>query len=146
MTPIEHLNGIWGLSGAIWLVFGFFSILIIKGFIVKRYEEETPLGRTVFFTRHMPFARYMPDFFSSSLYCGHLLAFIWCWRIIKFIKEKRKKVTYFDDVDSREAVTGHFSAKEIRRVKMVAVTGFILFLHGIAYLIFRSVWPEVFGG
>ena len=81
----------------------------------------------------MPFAKYVPDIFSSSLYCGHLLAFIWGWKIIKFIKENRKQVTYFEDIDSPEFVTRHFSAKEIRRVKMVAIIGLVLFIHGIAH-------------
>jgi hypothetical protein len=56
-----------------------------------------------------------------------------------------KQVTYFDDIDSPEFVTRHFSSKEIRRVKMVAFIGLILFIHGIAYYIFRSIWPEIFG-
>jgi hypothetical protein len=141
---IEYFAQIFAISLCAWGLFGLYLILSIKRFIVKRYEKETDLGRTVFFIRHMPFAKYVPAFFSSSLYCGHLLAFIWGWKIIKFIKEKRKGVTYFDDIDSPEFVTSNFSVKEIRRVKMVAVISLILFSHGVAFLIFRSIWPEVF--
>jgi uncharacterized membrane protein (UPF0182 family) len=113
-------------------------------FIVDRYEKDTDLGRTVFFTQHMPFTKYIPNFFSSSLYCAHLLSFVWGWNFIKFIKEKRRKVTYFSDIDSPEFVTRHFSAKEIRRVKLVAIIGIIIFLHVIAYYVFRFIWPEEF--
>jgi hypothetical protein len=145
MDSIDHFAQIFAISLCAWGLFGLYIILCVKRFIVKRYEEETDLGRTVFFTHHMPFAKYVPDLFSSSLYCGHLLAFIWGWKIIKFIKENRERVTYFDDIDSPEFVTRHFSAKEIRRVKMVAIIGLVLFIHGIAYYIFRSIWPEMFG-
>jgi hypothetical protein len=144
MNSIDLFAQIFAFSLCAWGLFGLYFIICVKRFIVRRYEEETDLSRTVFFTRHMPFAKYVPDLFSSSLYCGHLLAFIWGWKIIKFIKENRKQVTYFDDIDAPEVVTRHFSAKEIRRVKMVAVIGMVLFVHGIAYYIFRSIWPEVF--
>lgn len=144
MNSIDHLAPIFAVSLCGWGLFGLYIILCVKRFIVKRYEEETDLGRTVFFTRHMTFAKFVPDLFSSSLYCGHLLAFIWGWKIIKFIKDNRKQVTYFDDIDSPEFVTRHFSANEIRRVKMVAIVGLVLFIHGIAYYIFRAIWPEMF--
>lgn len=142
---IEHFAQIFAVSLCAWGLFALFLILRIKRFIVKRYEEETDLGRTAFFTNHMPFAKYMPDIFSSSLYCGHLLAFVWGWKAVQFIKEKRKKVTYFSDIESPDFVTRHFSAQEIRRVKLTVVVGAILFLHGIAYLVFRYIWPEAFG-
>ena len=145
MKLVEHLAGLWGLSLCSWGVYGLYTIICVKRFIIKRYEERTDLGRTIFFSRHMPFAKYMPDFFSSSLYSGHLLSFLWGWRFIKFIKEKRKNVNYFDDIDNPEVVTCHFSSKEIMSVKRVAIIGGILLLHGIAYFIFRSIWPEAFG-
>lgn len=144
MTGLDYLKGLWGISLCSWGIFGLYIILSIKRFIVKRYEEDTDLGRTVFFTLHMPFAKHMPGFFSSSLYCGHLLTFVWGWKFVKFVKEKRPKVTYFSDIDSPEFVTRHFSAKEIRRVKLVAIIGMILFLHIIAFYCFKSIWPEVF--
>ena len=144
MTSIDHLVGILATSACSWGLFCLYIIIRIERFIVKRYEIETDLGRTVFFTQHMPFAKHMPNFFSSSLYCGHLLSFVWGWKFIKFVKEKRPKVTYFSDIDSPQFVTRHFSTKEIRRVKLAAIIGLILFLHGIAYYIFKFIWPEVF--
>lgn len=144
MTVLDYLKGLWGISLCLWGLFGLGSILSIMKFIVDRYEKDTDLGRTVFFTQHMPFTKYIPNFFSSSLYCGHLLSFVWGWKFIKFIKEKRPKVTYFIDIDSPDFVTRHFSAKEIRRVKLVAIIGIIVFLHIIAYYVFRFIWPEVF--
>ncbi len=144
MTAFEHFKGLFGLSCGFWMIFGLCYVFSIKKFIVKRYEEESDLGRTVFFTHHMPFAKYSPDFFSSSFYCAHLLAFIWGWKAIKFIKEKRPKVTYFSDIDSPEFVTRHFSTKEIRRVKTLAIIGMITILHCIAYYCFKSIWPERF--
>jgi hypothetical protein len=141
---IELIIDLFALSLCSWGLFCLYVIIRIERFIVKRYEKETNLGRTVFFSQHMPFAKHIPDFFSSSLYCAHLLSFVWGWKFIKFIKEKRPKVTYFSDIDSPESVTRHFSTKEIRRVKLVAIIGMILFLHVIAYYIFRSIWPEVF--
>ena len=144
MTAIDHLKGLWGISGGFWLLFGLYVIFSIKKFIVRRYEEETDLGQTIFFTKHMPFAKYAPDFFSSSFYAGHLLSFLWGWKFIKFIKEKRPNVTYFDDIDSPDVVIRNFSAKEIRRIKLVAIIIMILFLHGIAFCIFHFIWPDVF--
>jgi hypothetical protein len=144
MTEIDHLKGLWGISGGFWLLFGLYVIFSIKKFIVRRYEEETDLGQTIFFTKHMPFAKYAPDFFSSSFYAGHLLSFVWGWKFIKFIKEKRPNVTYFDDIDSPDVVIRNFSAKEIRRIKLVAIIIVILFLHGIAFCIFHFIWPDVF--
>jgi hypothetical protein len=144
MTAIDHLKGLWGISGGFWLLFGLYVIFSIKKFIVRRYEEETDLGQTIFFTKHMPFAKYAPDFFSSSFYAGHLLSFVWGWKFIKFIKEKRPNVTYFDDIDSPDVVIRNFSAKEIRRIKLVAIIIMILFLHGIAFCIFHFIWPDVF--
>jgi hypothetical protein len=121
-----------------------FTGLSIQRFIVKRYEKETDLSQSLYFTQLMPFTKYMPDFFSAPLYTGHLLSFVWGWRFVKFIKEKRKKVNYYDDINSPEEITGHFSKKEIRRVKCFAIFGFIVVGHIIAYYIFQTIHPEVF--
>jgi len=144
MTPIDHLKGLWGLSGGFWLLFGLYTGLSIQRFIVKRYEEETKLGQTMYFSQAMPFAKYLPNFFSAPLYTGHLLSFVWGWKVVKFIKEKRKKVNYYDDIGMPDDVTRYFSKKEIRKVKRFAIIGFIVVAHGIAYYVFRSIWPEVF--
>jgi hypothetical protein len=92
----------------------------------------------------MPFAKYLPDFFSAPLYTGHLLTFVWGWRFVKFIKEKRKNVKYYDDINSPEEVVRHFSSKEIRRAKRFVVICFIVIGHIIAYNILGSIWPEAF--
>ena len=144
INPVEIFAFFFAISLCGWGLFGLFVIFSIKKFIIRRYEEETELGQTIFFTKHMPFAKYAPDFFSSSFYAGHLLSFLWGWKFIKFIKEKRPNVTYFDDIDSPDVVTSNFSAKEIRRIKLVAIIIMILFLHGIAYCIFHFIWPDVF--
>ncbi len=135
---------IFSVSFGIWMILGLYVAFRIERFIVKRYEKETGLGQTRYFKEQMPFARSIPDFFSSALYTAHLLLFVWGWKIVKFIKEKRRKVKYYDDIDSPEDVIQYFSRKEIRRVKTFAIIGFIVIAHGIAFFIFKSIWPEVF--
>jgi hypothetical protein len=137
MTPIDHLKGFWGLSGGFWLLFGLYISIRIEGFIVKRYEEETDLLNTVFFREHATFTRYIPDFFSSAMYASHLLMCVWGW----WLYAKRK---VFRDIKDPFFVIQHFSPKEIRRVKWFAISCLIVVLHVIAFLIFRSIWPEVF--
>jgi hypothetical protein len=140
----EYLVGILCTSGCFWGLFCLWRGLSIQRFIVKRYEVETNLSQTIYFTQLSPFVKYLPDFFSSPLYLGHLLLFVWGWRVVKFIKEKRKIIYYYDDIDKPEDVTRHFSEKEIRKAKRFVLSGFIIAIHGIAYCIFRSIWPEVF--
>ncbi len=144
MTLEEHLVGILCTSGCFWGLFGLWTGLSIQRFIIKRYEVETDLSQTINFTRLAPFVKYLPDFFSSPLYLGHLLSFVWGWRVVKFIKEKRKMIYYYDDIDNPDDVTRHFSEKEIRKAKRFVIICFIIVAHGIVYYIFRSIWPEVF--
>ncbi len=144
MTPVDHLAGIWALSGGLWMILGFCIGLSIQRFIVKRYEQETDLSQTVFFLQYMPFAKYLPNFFCSPLYIGHLLTFVWGWKMVRYIKENRKKVKYYDDISSPEDVTRHFSKKEIRKVKWFAISCLIIIIHIAAYYIFGLFWPEVF--
>ncbi len=141
---VEFIIDLFALSLCIWGIFGLYTGLSIQRFIVKRYEKETSLTQTLYFSELMPFARYLPNFFSSPLYIGHLLSFVWGWKFVKFIKEKRKKVKYYDDINSPEDVTRYFSIKEIRRVKRFAIIGFIVIIHVIAYYILKSIWPDVF--
>lgn len=138
----DHLKGVLSISGGFWILFGIYTVFSIKNFIVKRYELETELGETILFSRYMPYVKYLPNFFSSSLYCSHLLLFVWGWKAIKNIKEKRPKPHYFSDIDHPEYVTGHFTTKEIRRAKLFFLTGVILFLHGIAYALMMAIYPE----
>jgi hypothetical protein len=140
----EFLIDIFALSGGFWLIFGLYTALSIQRFIVKRYEQETNLGQAMYFVKAMPFAKYLPTFFSAPLYTGHLLSFVWGWKIVKFIKEERKKVHYYDDIDKPEDVTKHFSDKEIRKVKRFAIIGYIVVIHGVTYYICKAIWPEVF--
>ena len=119
------------------MLFAFYNSLRIRRFIIKRYEQETDLLNTVFFKEHATFTRYIPDFFSSPLYILHLTTFVWGWNYFR----KRKA---YRDIKNAEDVTMYFSPKEIRRVKWFAINGIILIAHGIAYLIFRSIWPEAF--
>jgi hypothetical protein len=144
MTLEEHLVGILCTSGCFWMIFGLWTGLSIQRFIVKRYEIETDLSQTIYFSQLMPFAKYLPNFFSSPLYLGHLLSFVWGWRVVKFIKEKRKMIYYYNDIDNPDDVTRHFSKKEIRKAKRFVISCFIVVAHGIAYYVFRSIWPEVF--
>jgi hypothetical protein len=136
MTPVDHLAGIWGLSLCLWGLYCLYCIFSIKKFIVKRYEQETDLLNTVYFKKHFAFARYLYSFHSSALYATHLLLFVWGWRFVKFVKEKRPTVTYFVDIDSPEVVTRHFTANEIWRVKRAMIVVGIVVLHGVTYFIF----------
>jgi hypothetical protein len=72
VTAIDHAVGILGLSCGFWMIFGLITGLSVQRFIVKRYEKETDLSQTIYFSQFMPFAKYLPDFFSSPLYMGHL--------------------------------------------------------------------------
>jgi len=126
------------LSGCFWLLFGLYISIRIQRFIVKRYEQETDLLNGVYFKEHATFTRYLPDFFSSTLYTSHLLTFIWGWNYFK----KRKA---YRDINNAKDVIRHFSTQEIRWVKWFAIIGLMLTIHGVCYFIFRSIWPEVFG-
>lgn len=140
----EFLIDLLALSLCAWGIFALYSILRIKSLIVRRYEIETNLSKLLYFSYYMPLAKYLPDFFSSGLYAFHLLSFVWFWKVIKFIKEKRPQVGYFDDIDTPEEVTKYFTTKEIRLVKRPVIACFIIFFHAIAYYILRCLWPDVF--
>jgi hypothetical protein len=137
MTLVDHLAGIWATSCGFWVIYGLYISIRIERFIVKRYEQQTNLLDTVFFREHATFTRYIPDFFSSAMYTSHLLMCVWGWGFYKNRKMYR-------DIDSAETITGHFSAKEIRQAKCFAISGLIFIIHGIAYYIFKLIWPEVF--
>jgi hypothetical protein len=140
----DHLVGILSTSACFWALFSLYTALSVQRFIVKRYEKETDLSQTIYFSQLMPFAKYLPGFFSLPLYVYHLLSFVWGWRFVKFIKEKRKMINYYDDIDSPEDVTRHFSKKEIRKAKRLVICVAIVVIHGIVYYVFRFIWPEVF--
>lgn len=137
MTTPYLITGIWGFSLCSWGLFWFFAALSVQRFIVQRYEIETNLLDTVFFKNHVPFAPYLPNFFSSAIYAGHLMMCLWGWRYFR-----TKKV--FKDIKESTYVTQHFAQKEIGKVKRDAICLLILALHGIAYYLLRFMWPEVF--
>jgi hypothetical protein len=105
---------------------------------VNRYENETCLTKTIFFQNHVPFVRSLPSSFSAGFYGVHLLMCIWGWPI--FCKK-----TVFKDIKDPSFVSGFFSAKEVRRVKWMLISGLMFFAHGVAYFFFRFIWPEPFG-
>ena len=134
---IEHLEGIFSLSGGFWLIYCIYISIRVERFIVKRYEQETDLLNTAFFINHVPFARYLPDFFSSEIYAGHLTMCRWGWPYFR-----RKKV--FKDIDDPEVITRHFTHSEVSLVKKHGISFLIIFMHAIAYYIFKLIWPDVF--
>ena len=137
MTLLDHVKGIFGLSCGFWLIYCVYVSIRIERFIVKRYEVETDLLNTLFFREHATFTRYLPDFFSSTIYNAHILMHLWGWRLYK----NRKM---FRDIDNPEIVTQHFSAKEIRQAKWFAISGIIIVMHCICNYIFSFIWPDVF--
>ena len=145
MTTQDHIAGIFAFSLCSWMMITLFASLRIQRFIVKRYETDSELGQTKYFKDFVPFAKYLPGFLSSVIYSMHLLLFVWGWRYVSFIKAKRPQIKYYDDIKAPASVTRHFSKKEIRRVKMYAVSSLILFIHLIAYFVFLIIWPTAFG-
>lgn len=136
-NSIELLIDLFAISLCSWGLYGLYISIKIERFIVKRYEQETDLLDTVFFREHATFTRYIPDFFSSALYTSHLLMCLWGWGFYKNRKMYR-------DINNSETVTRHFSDKEIRLAKWFAISGLMFIIHGVAYFIFKSIWPEVF--
>ena len=127
---IELLISLFALSLCSWGIFCLFTGLSIQRFIVRRYEQETNLLNTIFFKNHVPFAQYLPNFFSSEIYIGHLMMCLWGWRYFR-----TRKV--YKDIKEPTLVTRHFTDKEIRKVKRHAVSILILVLHGITFYVFR---------
>ena len=141
---IEILLQIIILSAGFWLILGFISILFINGYIVKRYEVETQLSKTIYFTNYMPFVKYLPKFFRSGFYVVHLLHFVWFWKFVKFVKEKRPNAGYFDDIRAPEEITRHFSSRDILKAKISAFLVVIVSLHVTAFYFTKLIWPEHF--
>ena len=137
MTSLDYLKGFWGISLCSWGLFCVYISIRIERFIVKRYEQQTDLLDTIYFREHATFIQYIPNFFSSAMYTSHLLTFIWGWKYF------RKKKPYRDIIKADDIVS-NFSIKEIRQAKWFAISVLIIIIHGIAYYIFRSIWPDVF--
>ncbi len=146
MTSTDLLIGIFSISGCFWITFGLYTSIRTMLFIVKRYEQETDLGRSKYFKEWMPWAKYLPSFSKSALYAAHLSTFCSNRKnsnADKILKKIRKNKIY-EDIESPEQVTRHFSKKEIRRVKRLMKCAVIVGIHAIAYFIFRFIWPETF--
>ena len=137
MNALDHLFGILSLSAFIWAIFGLYSSFRVGRFIIRRYEQETKLIRTSFFMNHFPFTKYLPDFFSSEIYTGHLIISLWGWRYFK-----GKKV--FKDIKDPKEITKYFSTNEIKLVKHYVFAIVVFVVHILAYFVFRIVWPEAF--
>jgi hypothetical protein len=125
---------LFGLSGGFWIIYVLYTAIRIQWFIVKRYEIETDLLDTIAFKEHATFTRYLPPFFSSAMYTGHLLMFLWGWRI-----SRNKKA--FRDIDNPTKVLRHFSKGELIRVKKYGISSIILVLHMIALYIIDYLLP-----
>ncbi len=137
MANTGYFKGIYSISACIWLLLGLCSIFSIKKFIVRRYEEETDLLKTLYFKEHLPFAQYLPGFLSSGLYAAHLLICVWGWRFYG-----KKKI--FRDIENREFITQHFSKTEIFRVKRTFFIAVIVVFHAIGMDIIDWIWPGKF--
>ena len=128
---------IFALSFGFWLILCFYNIVRVQRFIVKRYEQESELLSTIAFKEHATFTRYLPEFFSSALYTGHLLICLWGWRVCKGKK-------CFKDIKDSSFITRNFSYKEIRKVKGVGISGLVVLLHLFAFYVLRLLCPEKF--
>lgn len=137
------IKSLYIFSACMWLLFGVYLVLSVQRFIVKRYEQETPLSKMRFFNEYLSFTKALPAFFKSSIYTCHLILFVWGWKIIKRIK-KKKRVRYYDDIETPEDVLKYFSTKEIRRVKLEIITLMIITVHVIGMDILESLWPRIF--
>jgi hypothetical protein len=127
----------FGLSCGFWMIYGLYTAIRIQHFIVKRYEIETNLMDAVFFQEHATFTRWLPPFFSSALYTGHLMMLLWGWRIYY-----NKKA--FRDIDKPSKVLSHFSKGELKRVKKYGISMIVVILHMIIGYLLNSYCPELF--
>lgn len=131
----KMLAEIVSLSACFWLLIFLLISIRIQFFIVRRYQQETDLLKTVCFSEHATFTRMLPNFLSSSIYVAHLISLLWWWDYCK------NKKTY-RDLKSPNDVTQYFSKKEIRRVKWFGFISLILFVHAFAFLFIAWLWPS----
>lgn len=134
----QFLEVILALSGGFWALFWFILHLLIMRFIVSRYEKETNLGETLYFTEGIPIARYLPAFWSSGIYYFHFLTclHLWKWR------KKFKGSIFLRDIDNAEQVTGHFSKIETWLIHLDFISLIITGIHMFLYLCFY--WENIF--
>jgi hypothetical protein len=111
-------------SLCLWGLLCLYLIFCVSKFIVKHYEHETDLIGTVFFKKHATFSRHLPNLFSSGIYASHLLMCLWGWKVFR-------NKTAFRDIDDPNRIIGHFSKKELNRVKAIVIVGVLVILHAI---------------
>jgi hypothetical protein len=136
-------KSIYSFSACGWLVFGLYLVFSVQRFIVKRYEQETNLSDTKFFKEHLPFTKHLPSFFRSTVYSCHLILFTWAWKAIQKGKA-RKRIRYYDDINTQRDVMRYFSQQEIRRVKLVVIVLVIITAHVIGMDVVDWIWPDIF--
>ena len=122
-------------SAMFWIIISMIGSFYISRFIVPRYEKESNLLDSVFFQEHMPFTRFLPDFYSSAIYCGHLSIFIWGW---KFYRNRK----VFRDIKDPKEIVGHFSKSEISAVKLQGTITLIVTIHVIIFCIVKFFYPD----
>jgi len=141
MKVIECQAEVWvdlfAISFGLWILLGLYKVIKVQQLIVSRYQNETNLLSTIFFTEDATFTRQLPNFFSSAIYAAHLLMCVWGWRIYR-----RKKV--FKDITDPAKITNKFSRKEIRKVKLVAICDIVALCHLIALFGLKLLFPECF--
>lgn len=125
MTETQLFEDILLLGTAFWIILCLMIHFLVMRFIVPRYEKETNLGDTIFFTERMPITRYLPAFWSSIGYAAHLL---FCLRLWKW-RKKFKGSIFLRDLGNAEQVTGHFSKKEIWLVYLDVISLIIGTIH-----------------
>ena len=136
-NSMDLMIDLFALRVRSWGICGLYTCFRIGRFIVKRYEQKTGLLNTVLFTNHVPFAKYLPNFFSSEIFTGHLMICLWGWR---YFKNKRA----FKDKKDSEEIKKHFAEKEIKKVSRYALVVLVFLTHIIIYYTFLLVWPGTF--
>lgn len=147
MTKLEFFKGVFSLSACFWMLYTLYAMIRVRYFIINRYEQETNLSKTKYFTEMMPWAKHIPPFFRSSIYLSHLLKFRWYEKKDRFATKKKNgkgEIVYYDDIMSPEQVTSHFSKKEIRLVKRVVYVFLLVVIHVAGLYILKVIWPETF--
>lgn len=135
--PEKFFMELFSLSGCFWIIFYLYANYAVRGFIVKRYIQETELCNTLFFKKYACFITKLPDFLSAGFYATHLIIFVWGWGFVKYIKAKRPNISYFDDIARPEYVTRHFTVREIAKAKMLLLSGIVFLLHVLIYFIIK---------
>lgn len=120
---IKTSTDILTISCLLIAIYGWYCLFSVMKFIVKRYEQETDIQNTVFFSEHFIFGPYLPNFLSASAYATHLVICAWGWKYFS-------KKPMFRDIESSKEITKHFSGDEIFRAKRLliiyALLGFIM--------------------